>query len=165
VYMVEVTGATVEECHKRNIHNRSLADIQQAAAQWQETPAVYPLLDLGPLLGLNKKKSKQVSLSLGLNHAHSLSQAAVPQGPSHHLHFLSHALPVHLLSMSPQTLHAVLSLEWGACHKLSCFCESYTGTLSAYLENWSGLLAEIRAVHHVRSLSGCCYRVVCHCHL
>ncbi|KAA6429066.1 MAG: hypothetical protein FRX49_01176 [Trebouxia sp. A1-2] len=59
VYMVEVTGATVEECHKRNIHNRSLADIQQAAAQWQQTPAVYPLLDLGPLLGLNKKKSKQ----------------------------------------------------------------------------------------------------------
>lgn len=65
--MVEVTGATVEECHKRNIHNRSLADIQQAAAQWQQTPAVYPLLDLGPLLGLNKKKSKQVSLSRGLN--------------------------------------------------------------------------------------------------
>lgn len=59
VYMVEVAGATVEECHKRNIHDRSLADIQQAAAQWQETPAVYPLLDLGPLLGLNKKKSKQ----------------------------------------------------------------------------------------------------------
>ncbi|KAL0029461.1 hypothetical protein WJX77_009633 [Trebouxia sp. C0004] len=59
VYMVEVTGFTVQECHKRNIHHRSLADIQQAAAQWQETPAVYPLLDLGPLLGLNKKKSKQ----------------------------------------------------------------------------------------------------------
>ncbi len=90
--MVEVTGATVEECHKRNIHNRSLADIQQAAAQWQETPAVYPLLDLGPLLGLNKKKSKQVNLSLGLNHAHSLSQAVVPPGHSHHLLFLSHAL-------------------------------------------------------------------------
>lgn len=59
VYVVEMTGTTVEECHKRNIHNRSLADIQQAAAQWQETPAVYPLLDLGPLLGLNKKKNKQ----------------------------------------------------------------------------------------------------------
>jgi len=88
--MVEVTGATVEECHKRNIHNRSLADIQQAAAQWQATPAVYPLLDLGPLLGLNKKKSKQVSHSLGLNHARILSQAIVPQGHSHH--FLSHAL-------------------------------------------------------------------------
>ena len=76
--MVEVTGATVEECYKRNIHNRSLADVQQAAAQWQETPAVYPLLDLGPLLGLNKRKSKQVSLSLGLDHARSLSQAAAP---------------------------------------------------------------------------------------
>ena len=71
--MVEVTGVTVEECHKRNIHKRSLADIEQAAAQWQDTPAVYPLLDLGTLLGLNKKKSKQVTLPLSLNHACSLS--------------------------------------------------------------------------------------------
>ena len=58
---MELTDASPEECHKRNIHNRSLADIQQAAAQWQGTPPVYPLLDLGPLFGFNRKKSKQVT--------------------------------------------------------------------------------------------------------
>ena len=59
VYVLELTDLSPEECHKRNTHNRSLADIQAAAAQWQETPLVYPLLDVDPLFG-QKKKGKQV---------------------------------------------------------------------------------------------------------
>lgn len=60
VYILEVDHGSPQECHQRNIHNRSLADIEQAAAQWQDTPTMYPLLDVACLLGTNKKKGKQV---------------------------------------------------------------------------------------------------------
>lgn len=60
VYILEVDHGSPQESHQRNIHNRSLADIEQAAAQWQDTPTMYPLLDVASLLGTNKKKSKQV---------------------------------------------------------------------------------------------------------
>ena len=79
---MELTDASPEECHKRNIHNRSLADIQQAAAQWQGTPPVYPLLDLGPLFGFNRKKSKQVHFEWHVRwpclHSRNLAPACSP---------------------------------------------------------------------------------------
>ena len=62
VYIAEVDGGSPEACHARNAHNRSLADVQQAAAQWQETPAVYPVLDIGLLLGGAKKISQVTSV-------------------------------------------------------------------------------------------------------
>ncbi len=58
VYIVEACESSSEVCHRRN--NRSLDDVQRAAAEWQDTPAVYPLLDVESLLGSSKKKSKQV---------------------------------------------------------------------------------------------------------
>ena len=68
VYIVEVSGASHEECLRRNIHNRSADDIAEAVQQWQPTPPTYPLLDVGPLLGMAEKQTKQVrdfpSLSL-----------------------------------------------------------------------------------------------------
>ena len=61
---MEVTDVTAEQCQQRNIHNRTMDDIAMAAEQWQATPPTYPLLDLGSLLGGNKKKGKQVSMLL-----------------------------------------------------------------------------------------------------
>ena len=58
---MEVTSVSNEQCLQRNIHNRTMEDIAMAAEQWQPTPPTYPLLDLGALLGVNKKKTKQVS--------------------------------------------------------------------------------------------------------
>ncbi|KAL3152477.1 hypothetical protein ABBQ32_001512 [Trebouxia sp. C0010 RCD-2024] len=63
VYIVEVTDVSPEQCQQRNIHNRTLDDITMAAEQWQATPPTYPLLDLGSLLGANKKKAKQVGIA------------------------------------------------------------------------------------------------------
>lgn len=61
VYILEVTECSHEQCLQRNIHNRTMEDIAVAAQQWQPTPPTYPILDLGSLLGVNKKKAKQVS--------------------------------------------------------------------------------------------------------
>ena len=61
VYIVEGTNVSNEQCLHRNIHHRTMEDIAMAAEQWQPTPPTYPLLDLGSLLGVNKKKTKQVS--------------------------------------------------------------------------------------------------------
>ena len=63
VYIVEVSNVSKEQCLQRNIHNRTMEDIAMAAEQWQPTPPTYPLLDLGSLLGVNKKKAKQVSIA------------------------------------------------------------------------------------------------------
>lgn len=60
VYIAEVHGSSPEACHCRNAHSRTLADIQQAAAMWQETPAVYPVLDIGALTDRQAQKSLQV---------------------------------------------------------------------------------------------------------
>lgn len=59
---MEVVNASNEQCLQRNIHNRTMEDIVMAAEQWQPTPPTYPLLDLGSLLGVNKKKAKQVGI-------------------------------------------------------------------------------------------------------
>lgn len=61
VYIAEVAGVSPEQCQQRNIHHRTLDDIARAAEEWQATPPTYPLLDLGSLLGGQKKKAKQVS--------------------------------------------------------------------------------------------------------
>ena len=55
-----MTDPSPEECHKQNIHNRTLADIQAAAGQWEVTPAIYPVLDLSSMFGSKKKNNKQV---------------------------------------------------------------------------------------------------------
>ena len=60
---MEVSNVSKEQCLQRNIHNRTMEDIAMAAEQWQPTPPTYPLLDLGSLLGVNKKKAKQVSIA------------------------------------------------------------------------------------------------------
>ena len=60
VYVAELEASDADSCHQRNIHNRSLSDIQQAAAGWQETPSMYPLLDLQALLGGRAKAADQV---------------------------------------------------------------------------------------------------------
>ena len=62
---MEVTHVSNEQCLLRNIHNRTMDDIASAAEQWQATPPTYPLLDLGSLLGVSKKKAKQVSTGTG----------------------------------------------------------------------------------------------------
>ena len=59
---MEVTNVSEEQCLQRNIHNRTMEDIAMAAEQWQPTPPTYPLLDLASLLGVSKKKAKQVRI-------------------------------------------------------------------------------------------------------
>lgn len=63
VYIAEVHGGSPEACHCRNAHSRTLADIQQAAALWQETPAVYPVLDVGALTDGEAQKSSQDNIA------------------------------------------------------------------------------------------------------
>ena len=46
----------MQACFKLNTHGRSLEDIQHALSQWEETPAVYPQLDVDSLFNPNKHK-------------------------------------------------------------------------------------------------------------
>lgn len=40
----------VQACFQRNVHSRTLEDIQSMAAQWEQPPLAYPQLDFAPLL-------------------------------------------------------------------------------------------------------------------
>lgn len=93
VYILEVDHGSPQECHQRNIHNRSLADIEQAAAQWQDTPTMYPLLDVACLLGTNKKKGKQGGIAEVEMEDESASNASGEEEDQQHE-------PAHKLSSS-----------------------------------------------------------------
>lgn len=49
VYVAHAPEADPVKCHERNIHKRSLQDIQQAAAAWQPLPPLYTQLDVKAL--------------------------------------------------------------------------------------------------------------------
>lgn len=39
----------VHTCHRRNVHNRTLADVQKIIKGWQETPSHMTRVDLNSL--------------------------------------------------------------------------------------------------------------------
>jgi len=49
VYIVEMEGK-VEECAKKNVHNRSLEDIKEIEKNWERTPSHFVKLDVRNLL-------------------------------------------------------------------------------------------------------------------
>lgn len=50
VYVAQPGSMDAEECHKRNIHGRSLKDITRIIKSWEPTPRQYPTLDVTSLL-------------------------------------------------------------------------------------------------------------------
>ncbi len=49
VYVAHAPESDPVKCHERNIHKRSLQDIQQAAAAWQPLPLLYSQLHVKAL--------------------------------------------------------------------------------------------------------------------
>ncbi|KAK9817310.1 hypothetical protein WJX72_012496 [[Myrmecia] bisecta] len=56
VFVLQPLTTNPQVCFTRNVHHRSLADIQALAKQWEPTPVVYPQLDVACLF---TKKTKQ----------------------------------------------------------------------------------------------------------
>jgi hypothetical protein len=56
--------ASVQVCHARNIHGRSLEEIAEAAQSMETIPSLYPQLDASSLLHESQPKRKQVLCSL-----------------------------------------------------------------------------------------------------
>ncbi|KAH8030227.1 hypothetical protein HPB51_006659 [Rhipicephalus microplus] len=50
VYICEPDCLDAEECHRRNVHGRSLEDIQRIVDSWEPAPRQYPRLDCSILL-------------------------------------------------------------------------------------------------------------------
>lgn len=50
VYICEPDCLDPEECHRRNVHGRSLEDIQRIVDSWEPAPRQYPRLDCSILL-------------------------------------------------------------------------------------------------------------------
>lgn len=50
VYVAQPECMDAEECHKRNVHSRSLKDITRIIKSWEATPKHYPILDVKSLL-------------------------------------------------------------------------------------------------------------------
>ncbi len=50
VYVVHAPESDPATCHARNIHGRSLEDVQKAAAAWEPLPPVFTQLDVKALL-------------------------------------------------------------------------------------------------------------------
>jgi hypothetical protein len=44
-------------CHTANTHGRSLQEIQDLAAKWEEPPVLYTLIDFGPMVKATTGKS------------------------------------------------------------------------------------------------------------
>jgi hypothetical protein len=51
----------MQVCHERNVHGRSLADIEELAAHYDPPPHTLPCVDMGALLSKNKIKSVKVT--------------------------------------------------------------------------------------------------------
>ena len=56
--------ASVQVCHARTIHGRSLEEITEAAQSMDTIPSLYPQLDASGLLHETQSKRKQVLCSL-----------------------------------------------------------------------------------------------------
>jgi hypothetical protein len=50
VYVAHAPESDPATCHARNIHGRSLEDVQKAAAAWEPLPPLFAQLDLKGLL-------------------------------------------------------------------------------------------------------------------
>lgn len=53
VYVCEPDCLDPEECHRRNVHGRSLEDIQKIVKSWEPAPKNYPRLDCSILLEMD----------------------------------------------------------------------------------------------------------------
>lgn len=50
-YVLKPLDINPTSCTERNTHGRSLEDVKALAEQWEEPPALFTLLDFGPMLG------------------------------------------------------------------------------------------------------------------
>lgn len=50
-YVLKPLDSNPSSCAERNTHGRSLEDVKSLAEQWEEPPALFTLLDFGPMLG------------------------------------------------------------------------------------------------------------------
>lgn len=49
-------------CTKRNIHNRTEAEIEEIIAGWEPTPSHHPTIDAGSFLQLNQIKEVEMEI-------------------------------------------------------------------------------------------------------
>ncbi|KAK9821370.1 hypothetical protein WJX74_005382 [Apatococcus lobatus] len=61
VYILDPFEGDPETCFKRNVHDRSLEDIQGAAACWEPAPAFYPRLDVTSLFAPSSSRQPKPS--------------------------------------------------------------------------------------------------------